>query len=303
MKALKDIPFLRYRHAAEEAIAALPALIATAEKAASGVMHGGHARRKAGAGEKFWQFRDYAPTDRPQDIDWRQSARGDRLFVREKEWQTAQNVFFWCQNNDAMDYRSRNDLPKKGEAGIILCLALGLLLTRAGERVTALEGGALPGRSEKAIRLLGEQLLTKRTADLPAAAGNIPTRHAGLILAGDFLAPAEEIEDQFSRLAATTGSATIFQILDPAELAFPFEGRLTLSCGDSGKETYPVENAVGIRAAYREKLKDHLAFVRDCSRRHGWHWLLHTTDEDIRNTLGNAWGTMELPFLSERGGQ
>ena len=159
MKALKNLSFLNYRYKAEDAVAGLPGLVTTAEKAAASILAGGHTQRKPGMGEKFWQFRDYDVADRPQDIDWRQSAKGDRLFVREKEWQTTQTALLWCQRDAGMDYRSDDKLPKKQDAAMVLTLALGLLLSRAGEQIAPLEGSALPGRSELAIQKLGEALL------------------------------------------------------------------------------------------------------------------------------------------------
>ena len=66
---------LTFRHEADKASAHLPSLMMQAEKVANGILHGDHALRKSGMGEKFWQFREYLPGDRPQDIDWRQRVR------------------------------------------------------------------------------------------------------------------------------------------------------------------------------------------------------------------------------------
>lgn len=291
LAALKKLSFLSYRYKAEGAAAGLPGLIAAAERAAKSILSGDHTQRKPGMGEKFWQYREYDVSDRPQDIDWRQSAKGDRLFVREKEWQTTQTALVWCQHNEGMNYRSQPELPLKQETAIILSLAMGLLLSRAGEQVAALEGAALPGRSEIAIQKLGEQLLENHTGDLPGKRmRKIPNR-SSLILIGDFLAPLEDIQKSFDLLAGPAENALVVQVLDPAELTLPFDGRVILERAGS-PEKHHVDNVEIIRAAYQQRVRDHMDALRDYCRKHRWHWILHSTDGNIRDTLFDAWKAM-----------
>lgn len=298
--ALRKLSFLSYRYKAEGAAAGLPGMIAAAEHAAKSVLAGDHTQRKPGTGEKFWQFREYDVSDRPQDIDWRQSAKGDRLFVREKEWQTTQTALIWCQHNAGMDYRSHNSLPPKQEAAVILSLAMGLLLSRAGEQIAALEGAALPGRSELAIQKLGEQLLENHTDDLPGKRmRKIPNR-SSLILIGDFLAPIEEIRRSFDFMAGPSENALVIQVLDPAELTLPFDGRVILERAGS-HEKHPVDNVETIRAAYQERMRKHMDEIKEYCRKHRWHWLLHTTDRNLRDTLFDAWMAMTPESFHGRG--
>lgn len=301
MKALKNLSFLNYLHRAAEVSAELPGLLAAAEKAATSILSGDHAQRKPGTGEKFWQFREYDSADRPQDIDWRQSAKGDRLFVREKEWQTTQTALVWCQHNDSMNYHSDNKLPTKQDAAIILSLAFGILLTRAGEQVTALEGATIPGRSELAVQKLGEQLLENHSGDLPGSKLRKIPRNSSLILVGDFLSPIEEIEKTFDMLAGPVDNAIVLQVLDPAELSLPFEGRVILERG-SQNDQYHVDNVETVRAAYQQRLRDHMKDIKEYCKKHRWHWLLHTTDEKIRDTLFDAWMMMTPESFHSGGG-
>ncbi len=299
-QAFRNLSFLSYRYKAEGATAGLPGLFAAAEKAAKSILSGDHTQRKPGTGEKFWQFREYDVSDRPQDIDWRQSAKGDRLFVREKEWQTTQTALIWCQHNESMDYRSHASLPLKQDTAVILSLAMGILLSRAGEQIAALEGAAMPGRSEIAIQKLGEQLLENQTGDLPGKRmRKIPSR-SSLILCGDFLAPIEEIKKNFDALADPAENALVIQVLDPAELNLPFDGRVILERGGT-HEKHHVDNVETIRAAYQERVRSHMDAIKDYCRKHRWHWLLHTTDESVRDTLFDAWMMMTPESYYGRG--
>ena len=68
----------------------MPRLVLEARRVAASLAHGIHGRRRAGVGETFWQFRPFVAGEAAQRIDWRRSGRDDRLYVREREWETAQ---------------------------------------------------------------------------------------------------------------------------------------------------------------------------------------------------------------------
>ena len=105
----------RPREEAEGIAAALPPLLVSAERLASGVWLGVHGRRKAGMGETFWQFRRCRVEDPSSVIDWRQSAKSQHLFVREREWEAAETVWFWRDGSIGMRYASNRNVPEKWE--------------------------------------------------------------------------------------------------------------------------------------------------------------------------------------------
>lgn len=281
-------------HGADEAAAGLPAILSAAEKAATSILTGDHAQRKAGTGEKFWQFREYSEGDRPQDVDWRRSARGDRLFVRQKEWQTTQTVLFWCQRNRAMTYHSRPDLPRKGDHAMILSLALASLFNGTGELTGLLTGDMRPGRVETTRLRMANQMYEGRTADLPRTDALRIPMNGQIVLAGDFLMPPELIADGFDRLAARAANGIVIQVLDPAERELPFSGRVIFENDLSGLKQH-IENVESIRAEYQKRINAQIAAVADLCRRHGWGWYLHTTDRAPKDTLHDIWVSTGAP--------
>ena len=150
-------PHARPRRAAA---AALPPLLVAAERVAATVAQGVHGRRRVGQGETFWQFRHYQPGDAASRIDWRESAKSQRLYVRETEWEAAQSVWLWRDASPSMDYASASRrLPTKRErAELILRWRSPRLLVRGGERVTLLgsgpAGSTRPRGARAAWRLL-----------------------------------------------------------------------------------------------------------------------------------------------------
>ncbi len=289
---------LGLRAAAEKTANRLPDLLIAAEKAATAVRMGEHAQRRAGSGEKFWQFREYQTGDRPQDIDWRQSAHGDRVFVRQKEWQTTQTGLIWCQRNDSMHYASRSVLPTKHEAAATLSLALAMLMTGAGELVGTLDGSLRPGKGEIAIQSLGDKLLETEPSPLPHHLMREPARHATIILVGDFLAPLDQIEHALHALAGRTVNILLLQILDPAEINLPFRGRVIFEAPQSG-DKHHITNVDSVRESYQKKMTAHTEGLKAICHHNGWHFVQHVTDTEESGTLLALW---RLIGQSRKGG-
>lgn len=279
---------LGLRASAEKAAGRLPDLLIAAERAATAIRMGDHTQRRSGNGDKFWQFREYQTSDRPQDIDWRQSGRSDRIFVRQKEWQTTQTALIWCQRNDNMHYASRTVLPTKHEAATTLSLALAILMTGAGEMVGTLDGSLRPSKGDITLQSLGEKLLENDTSPLPHHLMREPARHATIILAGDFLAPLDKIEHAIHALAGRTVNILLLQILDPAEINLPFRGRVIFEAPQTGQQHH-ITNVDSVRETYQAKMTGHIAALKAMCHHNGWHYVQHITDTDTATTLRGLW--------------
>src|SRR3974390_1067991 len=147
------------RERAESLAATLPALQVAAERLASAVSLGVHGRRKAGMGETFWQFRRYSSQDSSTLIDWRQSAKSQHLFVREREWEAAETVWFWRDGSLSMRFSSAKTVSSKLERANLLVLALASLLVRGGERVALWASGQLPATGRVSLNRMAHGLL------------------------------------------------------------------------------------------------------------------------------------------------
>ena len=147
------------RRTSEEIAAAFPPLLVAADRVASTVAQGVHGRRRVGQGETFWQYRRFAYGDSPRDIDWRRSARSDRLFVRQTEWEAAQSVWLWPDLTASMRYSSHRNLPGKQHRTAILALALASLLTRGGERIALLDKPESPATGRAVLDRIAMTLM------------------------------------------------------------------------------------------------------------------------------------------------
>jgi len=260
---------------------ALPPLLVEAMRVAATVAQGLHGRRRAGTGETFWQYRRYEPSDRPQSIDWRRSAKSDPVFVRELEWEAAQTVWLWADASGSMDYASTKTLPRKGERAALLALALAVILDRGGERFALLDADPHrlqpAGRARLALRRLADALERPPTASGYPQGATLP-RHAHVVLLGDFLAPLDETAALVRGLVSRGAKGVMVQVLDPVEAAFPFQGRIRFE-GLEAEGDVLLDRAEDLRDAYVARLRDHRAALEALARSAGWRLLTHHTDQ------------------------
>ena len=278
-------PAALLRQRAEQAGATLPPLLVAAERVAATVIQGVHGRRRVGQGETFWQFRRYQPGDAIGAIDWRQTAKGDPVYVRENEWEAAQSIWIWCDTSPSMQYRSSRNLVTKAERGAVLALALASLLVRAGEQV-ALLGQRLAPVGGRAVLY---RIATALARPAPEGAPSLPQveplpRYARVLLVGDLLAPASEIERVVRGYAARGVRGAMLQILDPAEDTLPFAGRVRFQ-GLEGEGDTLIGRVETVREDYVGLIESHRAALTDLARAVGWGFTSHRTDRPPQTPL------------------
>src|SRR5438270_4417399 len=115
--------------------ASLPRLVLEARRIAANVIHGLHGRRRAGAGETFWQYRRFVSGEPAQNVDWRRSARDDHLYVREREWEASHTIWIWPDRSPSMTFTSALSSDSKLERALVISFALAEVLVQGGERV------------------------------------------------------------------------------------------------------------------------------------------------------------------------
>ena len=270
---------------AEALGARLPPLLVQAERIAATVAQGVHGRRRVGQGDSFWQFRPYLHGDPIGRIDWRQTAKSDRAFVRETEWEAAQTVCLWRDASASMRWRSRGVDTEKLERAELLLLALASLLLRAGERVMLV--GA-EGMDSTSWGRSGLERLAQTLSHLPDGDGLPPDRplprHARAVLIGDFLAPLPEIEAAIGRLASYPVRGHLLMVLDPAETALPFAGRVRFRGMEREADTL-IPKVESIRDAYGAAIAAQMDGIATLCAAAGFGFAMHRTDHSAESAL------------------
>jgi uncharacterized protein (DUF58 family) len=271
---------------AEQTAAAVPPLLVAAERVAATVVQGVHGRRRVGQGDTFWQFRQYQPGDAAARIDWRESAKSQRLYVRETEWEAAQSVWLWRDASRSMTYSSAEyvtdgNWPTKRDRAELILVALASLLVRGGERMSLLGSGLAPMSGRIALSRIVE--LVERAASASANEDSgLPAfeplpRAAQLVWIGDFLAPLEATNAAVARFAAAGLKGHLLQIVDPAEEDLPFAGRVRFE-GVEEAEVLTVSRVESLRTDYAERFRRHRDGLAAIARGVGWTLGFHRTD-------------------------
>ena len=270
--------FSTLQHEADGLSAGLPPLMVEADHLAASVSLGVHGRRRAGMGESFWQFRRYASPDSSAAIDWRQSAKSQHIFVREREWEAAQTVWFWRDASANMSFKS-GAVTKRTRADLLL-LALASLLVRGGERVgfTGMEGA--PAASRLALTRIGRAMFASGRSALPPL---VPfARGNQLVWFSDFLD--EEVFDTMKKLSQRGVEGHLVRIVDPAEEDFPYSGRTRFE-SPRGEEDEIFGRAERVRTSYRARFTAHGERVAQAAAQLGWTCTVHRTDHAPQASL------------------
>ncbi len=273
------------RREAEGLAATLPPLLAEARHLAMAVQSGAHGRRRAGAGDEFWQYRPALPMDEARRIDWRRSARSDQHFLREKEWQATQSVHLWVDAAQSMGFHSTPALPAKVGRARLLALATAILLERAGERVGLADGTTPPRAGQAQLNRIAAALADPALGEdygVPFATALLPGARA--IFLSDFFGDPDAVEATVLAASDRGVSGALLQILDPAEEAFPFAGRSVFE-SMGGALRHETQEAGGLRVRYLARLADRQDRLAKLARQTGWTWSVHRTDAPAQAAL------------------
>jgi uncharacterized protein (DUF58 family) len=276
----------RVRQEATSLAARLPGLVVAARQVAHTLLHGVHGRRQAGPGETFWQFRPFTSGEPAARVDWRRSAREDRAFVREREWEASHIVWIWFDRSPSMAFASELAPCAKADRAAVLGLALAELAVEGGERA-GLIGLTPPLASRDVIERFAEAIAADER--LRGAAEPLPPTspikaRSRAVLIGDFLTDAATVAEAIRVIAASGAEGQVLMIADPIEETFPFLGHTEfLAAVGAGRLRAP--RAQSLRDAYLERLAAHREAIRAACAARGWGFALHRTDQSAAQAL------------------
>lgn len=263
---------------AQEMSATLPLPLTARRSTRRGV----HGQRKHGSGEDFWQFRDYQPGDASRDVDWRQTAKGERVFIRQRESEMPQTVFFWRDAAEGMAFTSSRRWMAKKDYADILWLAAGAILLKGGERVAVLGSDAAPQLHGSGLPALYNAMQAQRSSLPPEFVSGFKGSH--LVIVSDFCRPLDEILPFFERLSASSITATVIQVSDPVEEDFPFKGHVAFH-DNRDLADIDLPKAESVRMAYQEAFIHHRRAIENAAHLYGWDFMAVRTDQKLPASL------------------
>src|ERR1700734_3422037 len=267
--------------------ARLPSLIIAARRVAQTVRHGVHGRRRAGSGETFWQFRPFLSGEPSSRVDWRRSAREERAFVREREWEAAHTVWIWFDRSPSMQFVSSLAPASKVDRAVLLALAFADLCVRGGERAGLL-GLTRPMATQGVIERFAEAIASDERLRGPSQDALPPALPAAprsmVLLIGDFLSDPADVARAVRAVSAEGATGELLMIVDPIEETYPFSGN-TEFLHPAGSLSVLIPRAQNLRDAYLARLVAHRDTIREICARSGWGTSIHRTDGLPAETL------------------
>jgi uncharacterized protein (DUF58 family) len=260
--------------------ARLPSLVIAARRVAQTVRHGVHGRRRAGSGETFWQFRPFLSGEPSSRVDWRRSAREERAFVREREWEAAHTVWIWFDRSASMQFASSLAPVSKIDRAALLALAFADLCVRGGERAGLL-GLTRPLATQGVVERFAEAIATDERLRGPSQAALPPPLPAAprsmVLLIGDFFSQPEEVASAVRAVSSEGAIGELVMIVDPVEETYPFSGN-TEFLHPAGALSMLTPRAQNLRDAYLARLAAHREAIRGICASLGWGMSIHRTD-------------------------
>ncbi|HET6438724.1 MAG TPA: DUF58 domain-containing protein [Anaeromyxobacter sp.] len=267
-----------------------------------GILSGLHKSPHHGQSVEFAEHKEYAPGDEIRLIDWKAYGKFDKYYVKKFEQETNLRAHLIVDSSGSMGYRSQPDRLTKLEYASALAASLAYLLIRQQDAaglvvVSGKIQSALPPRATAGhLGPLVDQLESCRAGG-PTQLGTAidwvlehAPRRSSVLLFSDLMDREEKVLRHVAQLGRRKHEVTLFHVLDPAELEFPFEDpTLFLSMED---ERRVEANGRDMRKGYLELVRRWLEEVRRSALEADVDYALCRTDSPLDEVL--------LPFLSRR---
>ncbi len=271
-----------------------------------GVLSGLHKSPHQGQSVEFAEHKEYAPGDELRHLDWKAYGKLDKYYVKRFEHETNLRAVMVVDGSASMGYRSAaaDKGLSKLEVATTLAGALCYLLVRqqdaaglavvTGERVEDVPPRASAGHLSTLLEAM-ERVEPKGTTDLFRAAdllGEKLHRRSLVLVFSDLFDDRQDALRRILQLRARKHDVAVFQILDPAELEFPFDDpTLFLSMEDERRiEVNPRE----IKQSYLEELGQFLQTTKALCAQNDVEYELVRTDAPLDQVL--------LRFVARRQG-
>lgn len=248
---------------------------------AEGRSSGRHRSRWRGPSHEFAQHRPYAPGDELKALDWKVFARQDRFYVREYQAEQSLNAMVLLDASGSMGFGAKWAMARS------LAMAAAYLVLAEGDEagMTLFDTAAretIPARSSFAqLELLDKSVseaLTGGESDLPAvleeAAARL-SRRSLVVIVSDLLGDAERVVSVARAFKARRHELLVLQVLDPAEISFPYDGNVVFE-GLEGGELFC--DATSVAALYRAEMAKRLRLYEATFHRSDVLYGLFTTD-------------------------
>ena len=230
--------------------------------------HGKHNFEKPGNGSDFWQFREYRDGEPTNNVAWRESAKSDKLIIKEFEAARPFRLQFWIDNRKRMAWSSQKELGSKADFALTIGLAIIKYLRTNLEIISPLNGKLNAGHSAINIGVLRE------------CGSRLPHKFARgtAIIIADGLDDLEDLQSIFRNAQKAKCKIFFLIIQDPGEREFDFYGNISFKQSTDDNEII-IEDCQSVAPQFRANYDRHFADIKELCRQNGVDYLQTSTKQ------------------------
>lgn len=276
-------------------LASLDNLELRARVAVEGFLAGLHKSPHRGFSVEFNDYRNYFPGDDMRHVDWKLYARSEKFYIKQYEDETNVRCFIVVDTSASMDYTSGG--ISKLDYARTLASALAYFINRQRDAVGLItfddkirEFIPAKCRQPHLIRILRAlahiESGTKTDAVKPLSdlAAHL-SKKSLVVLITDLLDDEERVVSALQNLRSMGNDVITFQIMDNAELNFPFNEASEFIDLESN-ESY-ITSPAAIKQAYLANLNEFLDYCRKQCQSSGVDYCLINTDSPLDEALSS----------------
>ena len=276
-----------------QAISRAEALGLNARYIVEGYMAGEHKSPYRGFAVEFAQHREYTHGDDPRHLDWKVLGRTDRYYIKQYEQETNYVAHLLLDGSESMKYGS-GKLTKLHYAKVLAACLAYLILHQRDAAALALFDTTVRDYAPRSDNLASiHHLMAKLAAFEPREQTQIGAvlhdmarqlRRKGIvIIISDLFDDEQTVLEGIQHLRFGGNEVIVFQIMDPYELEFPFNGLVEFD----GLEQLPkiLTRPAEIRKTYLAEVEAFRRRLREGCERNQCHYVMVNTAQPWHELL------------------
>ena len=278
-----------------ETLAKLDGLELRARYIVDGYLSGMHRSSYRGQSVEFTEHREYSPGDDLRYVDWKVFGKTDKVYLKQFEAETNLVCYLLVDISESMRYQSEGTALSKLEYAQCLAAALGTIVLRQRDSVSLatcddqvqelVRESSNPSHLRQLMDVLHQAAAQRKSALGPVLheISQRLKRRGVVVLLSDLLGDDEALLAGLKHLRHARHEVILLQLLDPAELEFPFD-RTTLFQGLEARPAVLTEPR-GVRQAYLAELHEFLERIQAGCRSLQVEYELLRTDQPFDEAL------------------
>jgi uncharacterized protein (DUF58 family) len=279
-----------------QALAKVRSLRVRARHIVEGYVAGVHRSPYQGFSIEFAEHREYVPGDDLRYVDWKVFGKSDKVYLKRFQDETNLRCYLAVDVSASMTYRGPQAPLSKLEYAQSVAAALAWLVLRQQDAVglvlfddeirALIRPAGQPGHLDHVLTTLEAASPAGRQTAAGAALHALAQRWSkrGLVVVlSDLFDELSSLATGLKHLRYRRHDVVVLQVLDPAELEFPFRGPIEF-VGLEGESRVPTDPQ-RIRAAYQQELAAHLRAVERICRSQQIDYYRVRTDQPVDAVL------------------